>query len=326
MKAAKWCRELVERIVPRSRVRVVVFCSLLALASMRCISDFVLTPDGGAPPPLWQLRFVAAPGAGAPGTALEPRIRVAVVDEDGRRVDSVAVTITLGIAEGPPGVSLGGTTTAAATRGEAVFDSVAVDGPGDVRLGAFAAGLAPDTTGPVVVAWPPVDEIVLSPRDVNADRLGDTIRVTYVLRDEDGRELPGVPLTWSSSDPSVATVERGVVVIRGNGEAVIRAEVQGVAETVDVEVRQRVRRVIVTPSELVLPLYSAATVTAVALDGNDSAVTRPFRFSWRSSRSSRVAVYPGGGTAAEASLRRFRSGSTTVSATLEGVTGSVTVR
>jgi hypothetical protein len=318
---------MVERLVPRSRWRIALFCSLLALASMRCISDFVLTPDGGPPPPRYQLRFLAAPSRGAPGAPLEPRIRVAITDAEGHRADSIEGTATIRIAEGPPGVSLGGTTMAAIIRGEATFDSVTIDGVGEVRLAVFAPGLAPDTTSTFAVTWPPVDEIGLSPRSIQAAALGDTVRIIATLRDEDGRTLPAVPLTWTTTDPAVAGVTAGgLVTMLGNGEAVIQAEVQGVGATVRVEVRQKVRRVTVTPAELVLATNATAVVRAAAFDRNDSAIAWPFRFSWSSNRSSRVAVLPGTGDASTATLRRFRGGTTTVTATLEGATGSVTVR
>lgn len=317
---------MVERLVPRSRWRIALFCSLLALASMRCISDFVMSPDGGPPPPRYQLRFLAAPSRGAPGAPL-PRIRVAITDTEGHRADSIEGTATIRIVAGPPDVSLGGTTSAALVGGEATFDSVTINGVGDVRLAVFAAGLTPDTTSTFAVTWPPVDDIDLAPRTIQSDALGDTVRVRATLRDEDDRTLPAVPLTWTTTDPAVAGVTAGgLVTIRGNGEAEIRAEVQGVAATVRVEVRQKVRRVTVTPSELVLATNATAVVRATAVDRNDSAIARPIRFSWSSNRSNRVAVLPGAGDAGTATLRRFRGGTTTVTATLEGASGSVTVR
>lgn len=318
---------MVERLVPRSRWRIALFCSLLALASLRCISDFVMTPDGGPPPPRYQLRFLAAPSRGAPGAPLEPRIRVAITDAEGHRADSIQGTATIRIVAGPPTVSLGGTTSAAIVGGEATFDSVTIDGVGDVRLAVFASGLAPDTTGTFAVTWPPVDDIDLAPRSIQADALGDTVRIMATLRDEDGRTLPAVPPAWTTTDPAVAGVTAGgLVTIRGNGEADIRAEVQGVAATLRVEVRQKVRRVTVTPDDLVLATGATAVIRAAAVDRNDSAITRTIRFSWTSNRSSRVAVLPGAGDASTATLRRFRGGTTTVTATQEGASGSVTVR
>lgn len=73
-------------------------------------------------------------------------------------------------------------------------------------------------------------------------RVRPSLVVTYVgaeaplratLEAEDGTVLTGRPITWTSSDPSVATVSaEGVVVGRAGGTAVITATVEGESATV----------------------------------------------------------------------------------------------
>jgi len=85
---------------------------------------------------------------------------------------------------------------------------------------------------PITVAWPPISRIeIRSPQD----RLYAGTRVTHsaVAYHADGSERLEAPIRWSSSDPSVAAVDRfGNVDARRPGRTQITAEVEGVRESV----------------------------------------------------------------------------------------------
>ena len=76
--------------------------------------------------------------------------------------------------------------------------------------------------------------------DVTELPIGRTRQLTAVVRASDGRALSGRAVTWSSSDPRVATVdEGGVVTTREPGEVIIRAESEGKAASTRLTIRAR---------------------------------------------------------------------------------------
>ena len=67
--------------------------------------------------------------------------------------------------------------------------------------------------------------------------VGDTLRLDAEVRDQWGAPLPGVPVTWSSDDPRVASVDpSGVVTAVGPGTAKVTAASGGAAGTVQLAV------------------------------------------------------------------------------------------
>ena len=59
---------------------------------------------------------------------------------------------------------------------------------------------------------------------------GTTLRHTATAHQADGSVRPKPVVSWSSSDPSVATVDRfGYVTATGTGAVTIQADVEGVA-------------------------------------------------------------------------------------------------
>ncbi len=325
--ALNWCRRALARVVPITPTRIALFCSVLALASLRCISDFITVPGGAAP--AFRLAFVDAPRAGMPGAPIAT-VRVAVRDAADHEAGDVAATVTIRLVGGPPGATLGGDLTAAVVDGVAAFPGLTVDSAGSFRLAAVAdgSGIAPDTSAAFALAWPPVTSLTLRPDDVRLEALGDTVTIGVDARAQDGVALPAPPpLTWTSGDAGVATVDaRGLVTARGNGTTAIRARIGDVASTMDVEVRQEVRTVTIDPADVLLSLYQTWVLTATARDPNGHPVTRPPRFEWRSSRSRSVTVSPVSGDPARAVVRRLRSGSATITATMEETSGTAIVR
>lgn len=52
---------------------------------------------------------------------------------------------------------------------------------------------------------------------------GASLRLDVVARDGDGQALPGVPLVWETSEPTIATVDAGVLRTHGPGTVTLRA-------------------------------------------------------------------------------------------------------
>jgi hypothetical protein len=80
----------------------------------------------------------------------------------------------------------------------------------------------PPPPGPAVIYT-----VVVSPQYKSAPK-GTTTQLTTVIRDSSNNILTGRQVTWSSSEPSVATVNQsGVVTSQGSGVAIITATAEG---------------------------------------------------------------------------------------------------
>lgn len=95
----------------------------------------------------------------------------------------------------------------------------------------------PSTTVPVTIAWPQISQVDVRGGPALYD--GSTVRHEATAYHADGSERPrrAMDIRWTSSNPSVATVnEFGVVRGVGTGTVEIQAEVEGVTRSVSYEV------------------------------------------------------------------------------------------
>lgn len=113
-----------------------------------------------------------------------------------------------------------------------------------VKICTVDCGTTNETTAPVETTVPvettaptqPAEEAVmkLDPEDVSCFSAGETFNVYVRLGDSSvGRSK----VTWSTSDPKIATVEKGVVTAVSKGEATITAEYNGQKATCIVRCR-----------------------------------------------------------------------------------------
>ncbi|MGI8618564.1 MAG: Ig-like domain-containing protein [Gemmatimonadaceae bacterium] len=114
------------------------------------------------------------------------------------------------------------------SAGRTIFAAVVI-------LAALACGGDGPNPPPAVAT-----SLTVSPEQALFTRVGDTVRVTAFPKDASGSNV-SVPVTWTSSNIAVATVEglgtTGVIVARSFGTATITATVDGVpAKTVAVRV------------------------------------------------------------------------------------------
>ncbi|MDC0712778.1 Ig-like domain-containing protein [Stigmatella sp. ncwal1] len=89
-----------------------------------------------------------------------------------------------------------------------------------IRWLLFLAGGLLGACGPT-----PESLTILGPEERQLREPGQSVRLEYEAKDSQGRRLAEPRLHWSSSSPEVATVEKGVVIARKTGQAVI--EVSG---------------------------------------------------------------------------------------------------
>jgi len=91
-----------------------------------------------------------------------------------------------------------------------------------------AGGTPPSLTIPADVVWPKVARVTVTPEPGRL-YVGTTLSHGVSASHADGSPRPAAEVTWRSSQPSVATVDRhGFVTAHAPGDAVITAEIEGV--------------------------------------------------------------------------------------------------
>ena len=91
--------------------------------------------------------------------------------------------------------------------------------------------------------------VTVTPATTQLAALGATVQLSAEVRDQNGQVMAGAAVTWSSSDPSVATVDaQGLVTAAGNGTATITATAGSASGTATVMVAQEVSTVAVSPA------------------------------------------------------------------------------
>lgn len=150
---------------------------------------------------------------------------------------------------------------------------------------------------------------------------GTTTTMYATAYDQYGNAIQNPNIYWSSSDPSVASVGSfGFVEMVGVGYAHIWATVDGVSNSVLVQVVERpvVTTVTITPSPAKVQVGRSRQLTANAYDQNGSLMSGTTA-TWSIDNSSVASVSSSG------SLQGVAVGSTTVRATISGVTGTASV-
>ena len=204
--------------------------------------------------------------------------------------------------------------------------------------------------------WAPAGDTVVLRAPV-----GDTVDLTVRVLDDQGEEIAGATVSWSSSNTNVATVDSSGVMTavgvgsvtltaratlpasstqssvtgrsaaaasRASGQAVAQSE-GSVAGSIDVEVVSRASRIEITPASVSFEDVGArATLTATIYDQDDK-VMQPTYWAW-SSADRAVATVEGLSLASgiQASVQAIGEGTTKVTLSANGSatgTASVTV-
>ena len=169
-----------------------------------------------------------------------------------------------------------------------------------------------DTTEPPA---PRPAVVAVTPSHAEIPALGQTVQFTAEVRDQDGRVMTGVALTWSTSTAAVASVDAsGLVTAASNGAATITAAAGAVSGTAAVTVVQVVADVAVSSARDTVVARDTLRLMATAFDANGHTVERA-AFTWSSSDAS-VATVDASGLVTGA-----RAGEAVVMATSGEVTG-----
>jgi len=127
-------------------------------------------------------------------------------------------------------------------------------------------------------------------------------------------------VTWTSSDPDVATVSAtGLVTAVGNGTAIITATSGGVSGTATVTVAQQAAVVAVSPEATTLTALGATAPLAATVRDAGGSVMVGAAIAWASSNTDVATVSAAGVVTA------VGNGTATITATSGGVSGTATV-
>ena len=146
--------------------------------------------------------------------------------------------------------------------------------------------LSPDPSRPAA--------LTVTPASGELAAIGDTLRLTAEVRDQNGNVMTGAEVAWAGGDTSVAAVDSaGLVTAAGKGTATITAASGGAAGTAVVTVAQEVNAVTIVPATDTVAVGDTLRLGANAADANGHAVPDA-EFIWASSDNS-VAVVDASG-------------------------------
>lgn len=150
--------------------------------------------------------------------------------------------------------------------------------------------------------------------------LGATATLTAEVRDQGGNVLSGQSISWSSADPSVATVtSTGLVTAVKAGTTGIRAASALLSDQATITViGSTIASVSISPSSVQLPAGGARQLSATALDGGGNQIPNA-AIMWSSSNPIVATV------SARGLVTAVSTGNVTISATAAGKTGTAAI-
>ena len=189
-------------------------------------------------------------------------------------------------------------------------------GDGSATISASSEGV---TGSASVMVSRTAASVAVAPTSATFNALGATQQFSASAKDP-GQSPVSVPFTWTSSNPSVATVSSsGFVTANGNGTATITVSSAGKTATAMVTVAQMVASINVTPATSSLTAAGATSqLAAQALDANGRPVSGK-TFAWTTDAAG-VATVNGMGMATAVA-----NGVAHMSAATDGKTGSAIV-
>ena len=189
--------------------------------------------------------------------------------------------------------------------------------PGSAIITAASEGKSAPSS--ITVSSVPVASVAVTPTGSQIV-VGQTTQLNAEPRDASGQPLVGRAVSWSSSDPNVASVSStGLVTAVAPGQATITATSEAAAGTSTIGVSPKpVSSVIISPGQGSVTVGQTLQLSAQVTDDQGNVLTgRPISFT---SGTPAVATISATGL-----VTGVAPGSTTITATSEGKTGAATV-
>jgi uncharacterized protein YjdB len=178
----------------------------------------------------------------------------------------------------------------------------------------------------VTVSRVPVARIVIAPSNPTVI-VGQTTQLSATAQDSAGNVLTGITTTWSSSDPTTATIDQtGSATGIKAGVVTLTVTSGSVTASSSLTVRAApgsVATVVVTPdtATIINSNNSSVQLIATLLDANGITVAGP-PIMWSSDNTDVAEVSPTGVVIA---AKHHSQGTATITATSEGIQGTATV-
>ena len=134
--------------------------------------------------------------------------------------------------------------------------------------------------------------VTITPADATLDSPGDTITLAAIVKDSLGALVADAPITWTTHDGSIATVDaNGLVTAQAAGSATITATSGDASGDANVTVLSHapVAIVEVQPDHALLPIGATLALAATAYDV-DEALIADATFTWTSSKPALAVV------------------------------------
>jgi uncharacterized protein YjdB len=173
----------------------------------------------------------------------------------------------------------------------------------------------------VTAGTPIVTSITVAPPVVTLE-IDDLQQFTAAVLDQFGAELPGITVTWTSSNETVGTIDtNGTFVALAAGTANVTASAENVTGTADVTVvakESTLGKIVVSPSAVTLGIDDTRQFDAIVFDRFGATVTDA-EVAWTSSDET-VGTIDANGT-----FVALAAGTATVTASAENVTGTAEI-
>ena len=154
-------------------------------------------------------------------------------------------------------------------------------GAGEAELTATTAGITGRAALTVVAPAPTAVAVI--PDTVALTALGQTAQLAAEVRDQNGRVMEGVRVSWSSADAAIAAVDSaGLVTAVGGGATTVSATAGEVSGAAVVTVMQSAGTVVVSPPADTVALGDTLRLVAEAFDENRHRIEGA-EFTWSSS-------------------------------------------
>ena len=187
-------------------------------------------------------------------------------------------------------------------------------GAGEAEIAATASSVR--GRAEIAVLEPSPTTVAVKPDTLALTAVGQTAQLTAEVRDQAGRVMAGVPVSWSSADATVAAVDSaGLVTAAGSGTTTITASAGSASGEAFVTVMQSAGSIVVSPPTVTIALSDTLRLVAEAFDENGHAVEGA-EFTWSSSNAAVATVNASG------LVRSVAEGAATITATSGSAAGS----
>ncbi|HYR14646.1 MAG TPA: Ig-like domain-containing protein, partial [Mycobacterium sp.] len=177
-----------------------------------------------------------------------------------------------------------------------------------------------NATAAIAVMIAPVASVTVTPATASL-AVGQTVQLAATPKDSAGTALTGRTVTWTSGNPSVATVNsNGLVTGAAAGSATITAMSEGRTGSATVTVALvPVASVVVSPAPATVPSKGTVQLSVTLKDATGTTLTGRL-VTWTSSAPTIMTVSPTG------LVTDLADGSVTITATSEGQSGTAAVK